>query len=74
MPRLAVDCSSVMGGGTLPGRTIPSAGIAVDGDITARLRAATPPVVARVVEGRTICDLRTVRPDQDPLLAKALIG
>jgi L-seryl-tRNA(Ser) seleniumtransferase len=69
-----VDCASVMGGGTLPGRTIPSAGIAVAGDITARLRAATPPVVARVVDGRTVCDLRTVPPEQDALLAKALIG
>jgi L-seryl-tRNA(Ser) seleniumtransferase len=69
-----VECASVMGGGTLPGREIPSVGVAVDGDITSRLRAATPPVVARVVDGRTVCDLRTVRPDQDAPLAKALVG
>ncbi|HET6966221.1 MAG TPA: L-seryl-tRNA(Sec) selenium transferase [Acidimicrobiales bacterium] len=69
-----VDCRSVMGGGTLPSTTIPSAGIALDGDLTARLRAATPPVIAHVKEGRTICDLRTVLPEQDPDLAKAVNG
>ncbi len=67
-----VECASVMGGGALPDRTISSVGVAVDGDITVALRAATPPILARVVDGRTICDLRTVFPDQDPSLAKAL--
>jgi L-seryl-tRNA(Ser) seleniumtransferase len=66
------DCGSVMGGGSLPGRIIPSAGVAVDGDVTEELRSSTPPVLARVVEGSTVCDLRTVRPDEDGLLAKAL--
>jgi L-seryl-tRNA(Ser) seleniumtransferase len=67
-----VDCISVVGGGTLPGVGIPSAAIAVEGDVTARLRSSSPPVVARIDEGRTICDLRTVFPDQDPVLSKAL--
>jgi len=67
-----VKCDSVMGGGTLPGVAIPSAGVAVDGDVTARLRLSTPPVVARVQAGRTVCDLRTVSEEQDPLVAKAL--
>ena len=67
-----VDCMSVVGGGTLPGVGIPSAAISLDGDVTAQLRSSSPPVVARVEEGRTICDLRTVFPDQDPILAKAL--
>ena len=67
-----VDCQSVMGGGTLPERFIPSAGVAVDKDVTVRLRSADPPVLARVVEGRTICDLRSVFPDQDEALARAL--
>ncbi len=67
-----VDCSSVMGGGTLPSVTIPSAGVAFDGDVTSRLRRASPPVIAHVKDGRTICDLRTVSEEQDPALAKAL--
>jgi L-seryl-tRNA(Ser) seleniumtransferase len=68
-----VDCSSVTGGGTLPGIEIPSCGVALAGDITARLRAATPkPVIARVDDDRTILDLRTVDPADDRLLAEAL--
>jgi L-seryl-tRNA(Ser) seleniumtransferase len=67
-----VECLSVVGGGTLPGVGIPSAAISVEGDVTPRLRRSSPPVVARVEDGRTICDLRTVFPDQDPILAKAL--
>ncbi|HZQ59321.1 MAG TPA: L-seryl-tRNA(Sec) selenium transferase [Acidimicrobiales bacterium] len=67
-----VACESVTGGGTLPGVTVPSFGVAFDSDITASLRAAEPPVIARVDDGRTVCDLRTVLPEQDELLAKAL--
>ncbi len=67
-----VDCSSVPGGGTLPGVEIPSAGVAFPGDHAATLRSAAPPVIARVADGRTICDLRTVEPGQDEHLATAL--
>ncbi len=66
-----VDCESVAGGGTLPGITIPSAGIALDGDRRAALRGAAPPVIARMAEGRTILDLRTVAPDDDALVEAA---
>lgn len=69
-----IDCESVVGGGALPGRTIPSAGIALDGDQTARLRDHHPPVIARVESRNTICDLRTVLPEQDAVLAKAVAG
>ncbi|HUJ67637.1 MAG TPA: L-seryl-tRNA(Sec) selenium transferase [Acidimicrobiales bacterium] len=67
-----VDCTSVVGGGTLPGVGIPSAGIAMEGDVTPALRRSSPPIVARVEDGRTICDLRTVFPEQDSILTKAL--
>ena len=67
-----VACESVTGGGTLPGVTLPSFGVAFDGDLTAELRRSDPPVIARVDEDRTVCDLRTVLPEQDDLLAKAL--
>ncbi|HWC39505.1 MAG TPA: L-seryl-tRNA(Sec) selenium transferase, partial [Acidimicrobiales bacterium] len=67
-----VDCASVAGGGSLPGLEIPSAGVALPGDLTAALRAHDPPVIARVVEHRTVADLRTVDPADDPLLSKAL--
>jgi L-seryl-tRNA(Ser) seleniumtransferase len=67
-----VACESVTGGGTLPGVTLPSFGVAFEGDVTAALRDSRPPVIARVDEDRTICDLRTVLPEQDEVLAKAL--
>ncbi len=67
-----VACSSVAGGGSLPGLEIPSAGVAVAGDCTAELRAGTPPIVARVIDNRTILDLRTVDPADDAIVAKAV--
>jgi L-seryl-tRNA(Ser) seleniumtransferase len=67
-----VDSIAVVGGGTLPGVGIPSAAVAIGGDVTGQLRRSSPPVVARVEDDRTMCDLRTVFPAQDPILAKAL--
>jgi L-seryl-tRNA(Ser) seleniumtransferase len=67
-----VSCESVPGGGSVPGMTIPSAGVALDGDHSEALRNNDPPVVARVAEGRTVLDLRTVDPADDAVLAKAL--
>ena len=40
--------------------------------LAARLRAADPPVLARVAEGRLLLDLRTVFPEQDKALSQAL--
>jgi len=65
-------CQSIPGGGSLPGLSIPSAGVRVPGDVTGRLRAGDPPIVARVHDGATLLDLRTVDPDDDVLVAKAL--
>ncbi|MDQ3178493.1 MAG: L-seryl-tRNA(Sec) selenium transferase [Actinomycetota bacterium] len=68
-----VDCDSVPGGGTLPGVTIASAGIELEGDHTAALRAAASRrVIARVHDGRTVLDLRTVDPTDDPAVADAV--
>ena len=67
-----VDTVAVAGGGSVPGEEVPSAGVALDGDHAARLRAGSPPVVARVHEGWTICDLRTVDPADDGVLAQSL--
>ncbi|HVF76160.1 MAG TPA: L-seryl-tRNA(Sec) selenium transferase [Acidimicrobiales bacterium] len=66
-----VECLSVPGGGSAPGVEIPSAGIALDGDRTAALRSFDPPVIARVVDGRTVLDLRAVDPADDPVVAEA---
>ncbi len=67
-----VDCESVPGGGSVPGLTMASAGVSLDGDHSAHLRSMEPPVIARVHEGRTILDLRAVDPADDAVVAKAL--
>ena len=68
-----VECASVPGGGSLPGTDIPSAGIEVDGDVVDGLRTRGPvPVIARVRDDRTICDLRAVDPTDDAVLVDAL--
>ena len=67
-----VACESLPGAGSVPGVTIPSVGIAVDGDHSAQLRDADPPIIARVGDGRTVCDLRAVDPADDAHLAAAV--
>lgn len=69
-----VDTEATPGGGTLPEVGFPSAGIAVDGDHREALRQRARPLVARVADGRTIVDLRTVDPADDDEVAAALGG
>jgi L-seryl-tRNA(Ser) seleniumtransferase len=71
-----VDTEAVAGGGSLPGLTIPSAGIAIEApgpngpELLARLREHG--VVARVEDDAVVCDLRTIDPLDDGRLAEAL--
>jgi L-seryl-tRNA(Ser) seleniumtransferase len=68
-----VDTQAIAGAGSLPGTEIASVGIALLGDHAAQLRAAQPlPIIARVRDNTTICDLRTVDPTHDAHLASAL--
>jgi L-seryl-tRNA(Ser) seleniumtransferase len=73
-----IDGESVIGGGAAPSAALPTrlialscAGLSAD-ELSARLRAADTPVVARVEEGRVLLDLRTVFPEQDELVTAAL--
>jgi L-seryl-tRNA(Ser) seleniumtransferase len=66
------DTESLPGAGSAPGATIASCGIVVDGDRSAALRSHDPPVIARVSEGRTYLDLRSVDPADDDALVAAL--
>ena len=68
---------STVGGGSLPGETLPTrlvaigAGEAAGPDaLAARLRAGGPPVVARIENDRLVLDLRTVLPEQEALLGQ----
>jgi L-seryl-tRNA(Ser) seleniumtransferase len=65
---------SAVGGGSLPGETLPSSvlTIAVDSpdEAAARLRAHEPPVIVRIDEGKLVIDPRTVlERDEGDLLA-----
>jgi L-seryl-tRNA(Ser) seleniumtransferase len=69
-----VDTEAAAGGGSVPGRTIASAGVAimvadVDGALLG-LRMAR--VVALARDGVVVCDLRAVDPADDERLAQAL--
>jgi L-seryl-tRNA(Ser) seleniumtransferase len=69
-----VDTDAVAGGGSLPGLTIPSVGVAVDARAPGRALGALRDhdVVARVQDDAVVCDLRTVDPADDERVAHAL--
>ena len=71
-----VGCASAVGGGSLPGETLPSYAIALNGaqpDALANaLRHATPPVIGRIAEGRLLLDVRTVLEEQEAALVEAV--
>ncbi|HEC35401.1 MAG TPA: hypothetical protein ENI39_02580 [Anaerolineae bacterium] len=73
-----VDGRSTVGGGSLPGETLPTKLLALpladpDG-LAAALRACDPPVVARIEEGRLVLDPRTVLPEEEGVLLERLQG
>jgi L-seryl-tRNA(Ser) seleniumtransferase len=73
-----LDGESVIGGGAAPSAVLPTRLIALThsalsaDQMSARLRAHVPPIIARVEEERVLLDLRTVFPEQDANLASAL--
>jgi L-seryl-tRNA(Ser) seleniumtransferase len=66
------DTEALPGAGSAPGATIASCGVVLAGDHADLLRANDPPVIARVAEGRTYLDLRSVDPADDEALVAAL--
>ena len=70
-----IPLNSVPGGGTLPGVEIPSFGIQIDHDISRELRDGTAdnlPIIARVEDGKTVLDLRTIHPSLDDQVKSSL--
>jgi L-seryl-tRNA(Ser) seleniumtransferase len=70
----AAPMDSVPGGGTLPDRVIPSFGLSVRGQWAEPLRAGDLPVIARTGDGATLLDLRTVDPNDDQIIVRAILG
>ena len=73
-----IDGESVIGGGATPSAVLPTQLLAVSregltaDEISARLRASEPPIIARVEEARVLLDLRTVFPEQEEAVVAAL--
>ncbi len=73
----AVSVRTVVGGGALPGVELDSWAVALAGApperLESRLRAADPPVIVRLEQGRVLLDLRTVPPAQDADLVDVVL-
>ena len=75
-----IPCQSTPGGGSLPGKTIPSWGFRLEkkgwneNRILKYLRRSHPPVIGRIQNGSAILDCRTVLEHQIPVLQRILTG
>ncbi|RKS80518.1 L-seryl-tRNA(Ser) seleniumtransferase [Motilibacter peucedani] len=67
-----VPSAGAVGGGGAPGVELPGWAVALPEVVAPRLRAGTPPVVARVEGGRCLVDLRCIEPADDAVLAGAV--
>ncbi|HEV8536395.1 MAG TPA: L-seryl-tRNA(Sec) selenium transferase [Candidatus Limnocylindria bacterium] len=78
VPAEVIETRSTVGGGSLPEETQPSFAAAIGGapaaELARALRAADPPVVGRIVEERVALDLRSVLPEDDDVLVRAVAG
>ncbi len=77
-----VESRSAIGGGSLPGETLPSAALRIDcatlgvgpDDVLGRLRSGEDAVIGRIEDGRVLLDPRTALPDEDEAVARAVRG
>ena len=79
-PAEVIPSRSAIGGGSLPGETLPSwvlsiACQGIDGraeEVMRRLRANDPPVIARIEDDQVLLDPRTVLPEDEDSLLRSL--
>ena len=75
-----VESIARVGGGALPQSELPSRALALTvppltpQQLEARLRAASPPIIARIEQDTVLLDMRTLLPDDLPVLKAALQG
>jgi len=80
----AIEGESTIGGGSLPGETLPTVVCAIQlgtasddvdaGAFAARLRLGEPAVIARVYRDRVLLDPRTIQPGEDEMLVRAVLA
>ena len=72
------DGESTVGGGSLPGQTLPTRLVALPlphpDRAAAALRAADPPVITRIEQDRLVLDPRTVLAEEERELLRIIIG
>lgn len=71
---LATRTEALPGAGSVPGVSIPSFGVVVDGDRLEALRSHHRPVIARSRDQQTTIDLRSVAPADDAVVIEALLA
>jgi L-seryl-tRNA(Ser) seleniumtransferase len=73
---VVVPLEATIGGGSLPGETLPSWGLALPRskpqETLGRLRSGSPAIVARIEDDAVVVDLRTVEPTWDEALPGAI--
>lgn len=71
-----IDGESYVGGGSLPGTSLPTKLVAMEhhavDELAAALRTAAVPVIGRIQDGRLLFDPRTVLPGQGEILLSTL--
>ncbi len=78
-----IDGESMVGGGSLPGSTLPTKLVAIGGDgkrkggrlaqtLAQRLRQSNPPIIGRISEDVLLLDPRTVLPEEDKIVIRVL--
>ena len=69
-----IEGESEVGGGSFPGAKLPTWLVALpDERLATKLRANDPPIIARVADGRTLLDPRTILPHQIEAVRTALM-
>ncbi len=73
-----VDGRSTVGGGSLPGTSLPSRLLAIRqanlDHLASRLRQEATPVIGRIQDGRFLIDPRTILPEQVEMLLQSLVN
>jgi L-seryl-tRNA(Ser) seleniumtransferase len=70
----AVASTAAVGGGGAPGVELPSAAVSLPAELAAALRTGEVSVMGRVERDRCLLDLRSVAPEQDELLVRAVLA
>jgi L-seryl-tRNA(Ser) seleniumtransferase len=80
-PARIIDGETMVGGGSLPGGSLPTRLVAIDGrgkpginadKLARRLRTSQPPVIGRVSENTLLLDPRSVLPEDDGIIIEVL--